>query len=160
VGAIANGGSLMKPYVVSEVRNSKQLPMLQTKPHIRRRVISSETAETLTHILEGVVLNGTGGKAAIPGYRVAGKTGTAQKIDPRTGAYSSSLLVGSFVGFVPADNPVLAMIVVIDEPRGEGWGGVVAAPVFRRVGEQALSYLGIPAEEPPRIAWAYSSIDR
>ena len=158
VGAIANGGLLMKPYVMSEVRNTKNLPVAQTKPQVRRRVISTDTARTLTHIMEGVVTNGTGGKAAIPGYRVAGKTGTAQKIDPRTGAYSSALLVGSFVGFVPAEDPQLAMIVVIDEPHGEGWGGVVAAPVFRRVGEQALNYLGIPAEEPVRIALAGSTL--
>ncbi|WP_447599614.1 peptidoglycan D,D-transpeptidase FtsI family protein [Nitrospira sp. Nam80] len=154
VGAIANGGLLMRPYVMSEVRNTKNLPVAQTKPQVRRRVISTDTARTLTHIMEGVVSSGTGGKAAIPGYQVAGKTGTAQKIDPRTGAYSSTLLVGSFVGFVPAEDPQLAMIVVIDEPHGEGWGGVVAAPVFRRVGEQVLNYLGIPAEEPVRVALA------
>jgi cell division protein FtsI (penicillin-binding protein 3) len=152
VGAIANGGTLMKPYVVSEVRNAKNLPVAQTKPQIRRRVISNETAGTLAGLLEGVVTDGTGGKAAIPGYRVAGKTGTAQKIDPRTGAYSSTQLVGSFVGFMPAEDPQLAMIVVIDEPHGEGWGGLVAAPVFRRVGEQALNYLGIPTEESVKIA--------
>ena len=154
VGAIANGGLLMKPYVMSEIRNTKNLPVAQTKPQVRRRVISTDTARTLTHIMEGVVTSGTGGKAAIPGYQVAGKTGTAQKIDPRTGAYSSTLLVGSFVGFVPAEDPQLAMIVAIDEPHGEGWGGVVAAPVFRRVGEQVLNYLGIPAEEPVRVALA------
>lgn len=158
VGAIANGGLLMKPYVVSEVRNTKNLPVAQTKPQIRRRVISSETAGTLTRLLEGVVTDGTGGKAAIPGYRVAGKTGTAQKIDPRTGSYSSTLLVGSFVGFMPAEDPQLAMIVVIDEPHGEGWGGVVAAPVFRKVGEQVLNYLGIPAEEPVKIALAHPAL--
>ena len=155
VGAIANGGLLMKPYVVSEIRNTKNLPVAQTQPQVRRRVISAETAKTLTYVLEGVVTDGTGGKAAIPGYRVAGKTGTAQKIDPRTGAYSSTALVGSFVGFMPADDPQLAMIVVIDEPQGEGWGGVVAAPVFRKVGEQALNYLGIPAEESIKIALAH-----
>jgi cell division protein FtsI (penicillin-binding protein 3) len=154
VGAIANGGLLMKPYVMSEIRNAKDLPVAQTKPQVRRRVISTDTARTLTHIMEGVVTSGTGGKAAIPGYQVAGKTGTAQKVDPRTGAYSSTLLVGSFVGFVPAEDPQLAMIVAIDEPHGEGWGGVVAAPVFRRVGEQVLNYLGIPAEEPVRVALA------
>lgn len=158
VGAIANGGFLMKPYVVSEVRNTKNLPVAQTKPQARRRVVSAETAGTLTRILEGVVTSGTGGKAAIPGFRVAGKTGTAQKIDPRTGAYSSTSLVGSFVGFVPAEDPELAIIVVIDEPHGEGWGGVVAAPVFRRVGEQALNYLGIPAEEPVKIALAHPAL--
>lgn len=154
IGAIANGGLLMKPYVMSEIRNAQNLPIAQTKPQVRRRVISTDTARTLTHIMEGVVTSGTGGKAAIPGYQVAGKTGTAQKIDPRTGAYSSTLLVGSFVGFVPAEDPQLAMIVAIDEPHGEGWGGVVAAPVFRRVGEQVLNYLGIPAEEPVRVALA------
>jgi cell division protein FtsI (penicillin-binding protein 3) len=158
VGAIANGGLLMKPYVVSEVRNTVNLPVAQSKTQVRRRVISNETAGTLARLLEGVVTDGTGGKAAIPGYRVAGKTGTAQKIDPRTGAYSSTQLVGSFVGFMPAEAPQLAMIVVIDEPQGEGWGGVVAAPVFRRVGEQVLNYLGIPAEEPVKIALVHPAL--
>ena len=158
VGAIANGGVLMKPYVVSEVRNTQNLPIARTLPQVRRRVISAESASVLTEILEGVVTKGTGSKAAIPGYRVAGKTGTAQKVDPRTGTYSSTSLVGSFVGFVPADNPQLAMIVVIDEPQGESWGGVVAAPVFRKVAEQALNYLGIPTEEPTRMALAVPAL--
>jgi cell division protein FtsI (penicillin-binding protein 3) len=85
---------------------------------------------------------------------VAGKTGTAQKVDPRTGRYSATQFVGSFVGFVPADNPRLAMIVVIDEPHGEAWGGTVAAPVFRRVGEQVLNYLGVSSNEPVKLALA------
>ena len=154
VSAIANGGVLMKPYVVSEVRNAKGQLVAQTMPQAKRRVISSDTARTMTTLLEGVVTSGTGGKAAIPGFRVAGKTGTAQKVDPRTGAYSSTLLVGSFLGYVPAEDPRLAMIVVIDEPRGEGWGGVVAAPVFRRVGEQVLNYLGVAVDEPVKLAMA------
>jgi cell division protein FtsI (penicillin-binding protein 3) len=154
VSAIANGGVLMKPYVVAEIRNSKGQLVAQTMPQAKRRVISADTARTLTTLLEGVVTTGTGGKAAIPGFRVAGKTGTAQKVDPRTGAYSSTLLVGSFLGYVPAEDPRLAMIVVIDEPRGEGWGGVVAAPVFRRVGEQVLNYLGVAVDEPVKLAMA------
>ncbi len=154
IAAIANSGVLMKPYVVSEIRDAKGQTLKRILPHVRRRVISPETARTLTTILEGVVTNGTGGKAAIPGFRVAGKTGTAQKIDPRTGAYSSTQFVGSFVGYVPAEDPRLAMIVVIDEPHGEAWGGVVAAPVFRRVGEQALNYLGVSSFEPVKIAMA------
>jgi cell division protein FtsI (penicillin-binding protein 3) len=154
VSAIANGGVLMKPYVVSEVRNAKGQLVAQTAPQAKRRIISADTARTLTTLLEGVVTSGTGGKAAIPGYRVAGKTGTAQKVDPRTGAYSSTLLVGSFLGYVPAEEPRLAMIVVIDEPRGEGWGGVVAAPVFRRVGEHVLNYLGVAVDEPVKLAMA------
>ncbi len=154
VAALANGGVLMKPYVVSEVRDAQGKPLRQILPQVKRRVVSPETARTVTSILEGVVTDGTGAKAAIPGFRVAGKTGTAQKIDPRTGAYSSTLFVGSFVGFVPADNPRLAMIVVIDEPQGESWGGTVAAPVFRRVGEQVLNYLGVSSDEPVKLAMA------
>jgi cell division protein FtsI (penicillin-binding protein 3) len=152
VAALANGGVLMKPYVVSEVRDAQGKTLRQILPQVKRRVVSPETARTVTSILEGVVTDGTGAKAAIPGFRVAGKTGTAQKIDPRTGAYSSTLFVGSFVGFVPADNPRLAMIVVIDEPQGESWGGTVAAPVFRRVGEQVLNYLGVSSDEPVKLA--------
>jgi cell division protein FtsI (penicillin-binding protein 3) len=154
VAALANGGVLMKPYVVSEVRDAQGKSLRQFIPQVKRRVVSPETARTVTSILEGVVTDGTGAKAAIPGFRVAGKTGTAQKIDPRTGAYSSTLFVGSFVGFVPADNPRLAMIVVIDEPQGESWGGTVAAPVFRRVGEQVLNYLGVSSDEPVKLAMA------
>ncbi len=154
VAALANGGVLMKPYVVSEVRDAQGKSLRQFLPQVKRRVVSPETARTVTSILEGVVTDGTGAKAAIPGFRVAGKTGTAQKIDPRTGAYSTTLFVGSFVGFVPADNPRLAMIVVIDEPQGENWGGTVAAPVFRRVGEQVLNYLGVSSDEPVKLAMA------
>lgn len=154
VAAIANDGVLMKPHVVSDVRDQKGQPVKEILPHVRRRVVSPATARTLTTILEGVVTSGTGTKAAIPGFRVAGKTGTAQKVDPRTGAYSSALSIGSFVGFVPADSPRLAMIVVIDEPQGEAWGGVVAAPVFRRVGEQVLTYMGVPRDDQVKIAMA------
>jgi len=152
VSAIANDGVLMKPYVVSEVRDQKGQPVREVIPQVKRRVISPVTARMLTTIMEGVVTNGTGMKAAIPGFRVAGKTGTAQKVDPRTGAYSSALSIGSFVGFVPADAPRLAMIVVIDEPQGEAWGGIVAAPVFRRVGEQVLTYMGVPRDDQVKIA--------
>ena len=123
-------------------------------PQVKRRVVSPTTARVLTNILEGVVTGGTGTKAAIPGFRVAGKTGTAQKVDTRTGAYSSALSIGSFVGFVPAESPRLAMIIVIDEPQGEAWGGVVAAPVFRRVGEQVLTYLGVSRDDQVKIAMA------
>jgi cell division protein FtsI (penicillin-binding protein 3) len=154
VGAIANEGVLMKPYVVSQVRDAQGRVLKQILPQVKRRVISPETARTVSTILEGVVTSGTGGKAAIPGFRVAGKTGTAQKIDPRTGTYSATQFVGSFVGFVPADNPRLAMIVVIDEPHGEAWGGTVAAPVFKRVGEQVLNYLGVSSNEPVKLAMA------
>ncbi|HXH85248.1 MAG TPA: penicillin-binding protein 2 [Nitrospira sp.] len=154
IAAIANNGVLMKPYVVSEVQDQKGQILKEALPHVKRRVISPDTARALTTILEGVVTNGTGMKAAIPGFRVAGKTGTAQKIDSRTGTYSATQFVGSFVGFVPAEAPRLAMIVVIDDPQGEAWGGTVAAPVFRRVGEQVLTYLGVSREDQVKVAMA------
>jgi cell division protein FtsI (penicillin-binding protein 3) len=144
----------MKPFIVSQVRDQKGQPVKEALPQVKRRVVSPATARMLTTIMEGVVTNGTGTKAAIPGFRAAGKTGTAQKVDPRTGAYSSALSIGSFVGFVPADAPRLAMIVVIDEPQGEAWGGIVAAPVFRRVGEQVLTYMGVPRDDQVKIAMA------
>ncbi|HEY7130478.1 MAG TPA: penicillin-binding protein 2 [Nitrospira sp.] len=154
VSAIANDGVLMKPYVVAGVRDQKGQAVKEILPQVRRRTVSPATARMLTGIMEGVVTSGTGTKAAIPGFRVAGKTGTAQKVDPRTGTYSSALSIGSFVGFVPADAPRLAIIVVIDEPQGEAWGGVVAAPVFRRVGEQVLTYMGVPRDDQVKIAMA------
>ena len=154
IATLANGGVMMKPYVVSEVRDQKGLLLMEVLPHAKRRVVLEETAKMVTTMLERVVTHGTGTKAAIPGFRVAGKTGTAQKIDPRTGGYSSTLFVGSFVGYVPAESPRLAMIVVIDEPQGEAWGGTVAAPVFRRVGEQVLNYLGVSREDTVKIALA------
>jgi cell division protein FtsI (penicillin-binding protein 3) len=152
--AVANGGWLMKPYVVSDIRSSQGQVVAQLGPQVRRRPISAETARTLTGIMEGVVTNGTGSRAAVPGFRVAGKTGTAQKIDPQTGAYSSTLFVGSFTGFVPAEDPRLAIVVIVDEPHAEAWGGVVAAPVFRKIAEQALPYLGVSSRAPVRLAMA------
>jgi cell division protein FtsI (penicillin-binding protein 3) len=154
IAALANGGVLMRPYIVSEIRSSEGNLLKRVSPQVRRRVVSLETAHTVTKILEGVVTDGTGSKAAIPGFRVAGKTGTAQKIDPRTGRYSASRFVTSFAGYVPAENPQLAMIVVIDEPQGDAWGGTVAAPVFSHVGEQVLSYLGVGSREPVTLAMA------
>lgn len=150
--AVANGGWLMKPYLVQEVRDAKGQIVLQAEPQVRRRPISAVTASTLTDILVGAVTRGTGSRAAVPGYQVAGKTGTAQKFDPETGTYSSTRSVASFAGYVPATDPRLAMVVVIDEPQGEAWGGVVAAPVFRRVAEQVLPYLGVPPQEPVKLA--------
>lgn len=152
VSAVANGGWLMRPYVVSEVRDARGQLVAQVTPQVRRRPITAETAQTLGTILEGVVTTGTGSKAAVPGYRVAGKTGTAQKIDPDTGAYSPALSVVSFAGYVPAEDPRLTIVAVIDEPQGDAWGGTVAAPVFRRVAEQTLAYLGIATQEPMKLA--------
>ena len=154
VSAVANGGWLMRPYVVSEVRDGHGQLVAHVTPQVRRRPITAETAQTLGMMLEGVVTAGTGSKAAVAGYRVAGKTGTAQKIDPDTGAYSATLSVASFVGYVPADDPRLTIVAIIDEPHGEAWGGTVAAPMFKRVAEQALTYLGVSSQEPMKVALA------
>ena len=145
VSAIANGGWLMRPYVVSEVKSSTGETIARMSPTVRRRPISSETARIMTEILCGVVMQGgTGTLAAIPGYDVAGKTGTAQKVDPSTGKYSRTRTVSSFVGFLPADDPQLTILVVVDEPKTDQWGGTVAAPVFQRIAMRAIRHLGIP----------------
>ncbi|GKS57157.1 penicillin-binding protein [Nitrospira sp.] len=154
ISAIANGGSLMKPYVVSEVHDSKGRVLAQMGPQLRRQVVSQATAQAMTTILEGVVTDGTGTKAAVPGIRVAGKTGTAQKVDPRTGAYSSTMVVGSFVGFAPAEDPRVTIVVVVDEPQVDAWGGAVAAPAFRRIAEQVLPHLGVTSSPIVKIAMA------
>jgi len=144
VSAIANKGWLMKPYVVDNFRNPNGQVVWERTPEIRRRPIMEQTASTLTELLVEVVEKGTGTRAGVSGYRVAGKTGTAQKVDRSTGRYSSTQLIGSFVGFVPANDPQVSILVLIDEPQGPAWGGVVAAPVFREVASQVLQYLKVP----------------
>lgn len=141
-GAIANDGVRNAPHLVREVRNAEGAVVYRAQPE-QRRVISAETATALRGMLEGVTLAGTAKKAQLDGYSAAGKTGTAQKIDPRTKAYSSTKFVGSFVGFAPVSNPQVVIIVVIDEPSGAYHGGDVAAPVFREVAEQILPGLNV-----------------
>lgn len=147
--AIANGGYLVKPHIVSRILSPKGEILFSMKNEGEfRRIISERTAMILRDIFKSVTEEGgTGKSASVFGNTVAGKTGTAQMIDPKTKRYSKERYVSSFVGFVPADEPRLAMIVVIYEPKGQIYGGVVAAPVFKKVAEQALSYLGVPIEE-------------
>lgn len=145
--AIANGGFLVTPHVVSKVINPDGHILWSFKPDYKR-VISQRTAETFKEILKTVTEEGgTAKAAAVSGNFVAGKTGTAQMIDPVTKSYSKEKFVSSFVGYVPADNPRIAMIVVIYEPKGQVYGGVVAAPVFKRIAENALSYMNVPRED-------------
>ncbi len=146
VSAIANGGSLMTPFIVEHVHTTQGDNVWSRAPETRRRPIRYKTAQTLTSILENVVEQGTGRAAAILGYRVAGKTGTAQKVDPKTKTYSSTKFIGSFVGFAPVEDPRFVMLVVIDEPQVPAWGAAVAAPVFREVGAQVLRHLRIPPQ--------------
>ncbi len=144
MSAVANGGKLMKPHLVKEMRNSKGQVVKRFKPQVLRQVISPETAREVRSYLEKVVSNGTGRNAYIPGYSVGGKTGTAQKPDPR-GGYSATDHIASFLGFAPVDSPRLVALVVVDSPKGYPYyGGTVAAPVFREVVRDSLRYLGVP----------------
>ena len=143
---LANGGVLMEPMIANRIIDSKGKVVTEFHPCPVRRVISSKTAQTLTDILCGIVENGTGKEAEIVGYKVAGKTGTAQKFDPATGKYSKTGYIASFVGYLPADRPRITILVLLDEPQGFYWGGSVAAPVFARVGLRIMHHLGVPPE--------------
>jgi len=150
VSAIANGGMLYKPHIVAEVRHGNAVLLREgllaaSEP---RRVIQPETAATLRRLMEGVVLNGTGTRARLDGWTSAGKTGSAQKIDPNTGRYSPTQLIASFTGFAPINNPAIAILVSLDSPVGPHEGGQVAAPVFKRVAEQVLPYLDVSPDVP------------
>jgi cell division protein FtsI/penicillin-binding protein 2 len=139
---IANGGSWVKPHVVREMRSPDGSIMFQAKLE-SRPALKPQTVEKLRGMMEGVTLHGTARKAQIEGYTAAGKTGTAQKIDPKTHAYSATKYIGSFVGFAPVNNPAVVIIVVIDEPQGAYHGGDVAAPVFKEIAEQILPELSV-----------------
>jgi cell division protein FtsI (penicillin-binding protein 3) len=142
--SIANGGRLMQPQIVRAMLDGQGREVRGFEPKAVRQVISPETARELTTILTAVVREGTGHNAAIPGYEVAGKTGTAQKMDPATRRYSHAPGVLSFVGFAPVDDPRLAMIVLLDEPKNEKWGSEAAAPIFAAIGLQALRHMNVP----------------
>jgi len=147
-GCIANGGEWVKPYLVSSARSASG-EVVESHQAETRRVIGTRTADTLKEMLEGVVIHGTGKLAKMKAYSAAGKTGTAHKVDARTGRYAPDRYVASFAGFAPADNPQVACIVSIDEPRGKYYGGDVAAPVFAEVSLEVLRALGVePADEP------------
>ena len=149
--AIANGGFLVRPHVVSEVISPDGQALVSFGNREKKRVLSARTAELFKDILKSVVEEGgTGESASVNGNEVAGKTGTAQMINPLTKRYSKEKYVSSFVGFVPAEDPKLAIIVVVYEPKGQIYGGVVAAPVFRDIADKALSYLDVPREDIPQ----------
>lgn len=149
--AIANDGVLMRPTVIRRIVDDKGSPIEEGKPEKVRRVVSSQTAAMMTEALKGVVTReGTAYRARIPGYTVAGKTGTAQKAIPGEG-YARGKYISSFVGFVPASDPQLCIAVIVDEPRGAYYGGVVAAPVFARVAEQTLKILDIPPDNVIKV---------
>jgi cell division protein FtsI (penicillin-binding protein 3) len=134
---VANDGMWIAPHIIQ-----RDAPV--TARQSSRRVISTQTAARMQRLMETVVATGTGTKAQPKGYSAAGKTGTAQKVDPLTHTYAAHDFIASFVGFTPVESPQLAMIVVLDSPRGEYHGGTVAAPVFRKIAEQVLAYRNVP----------------
>jgi cell division protein FtsI (penicillin-binding protein 3) len=155
---VANGGSLVEPHILRAVTRDGRRETIQ--PKVLRRVISPETAMTMTALMEGVAERGTAKGAALTRYQVAGKTGTAAKVI--NGRYSETDFNVSFVGFVPSRQPALTILVVIDTPRkAQAYGGTVAAPIFKRIAEAALQQLGVPPSinpVPPIIAATHQII--
>ncbi|MBF0491917.1 MAG: penicillin-binding protein [Deltaproteobacteria bacterium] len=142
--AIANGGNLMKPYIVKKIVDSKGVVLKQTEPQVLRRVMKEENAKILRELLKLVVgPGGTGTAAQVEEYGTAGKTGTAQKVSEGKKGYAEGKYIGSFAGIAPADDPKIAVLVSINEPKGQHFGGVIAAPVFRDIVRQTLPYLGV-----------------
>jgi cell division protein FtsI (penicillin-binding protein 3) len=145
IAAIANGGMLIRPRMTRAILKNGTIEK-KFEPEVIETVLSEETSRQMINILKSVVkTGGTGARAAIPGFEVAGKTGTAQKIDPATQSYSKTKYLASFIGFVPADAPRLVILVMIDEPQKSYWGGEVAAPVFQKIARKTLRYLHIPS---------------
>ena len=151
ISAVANGGNLMKPYIVDRILDDTGQEIQKFEPQILHRVISQDTAQQMTRMMEMVTSSGgTGANAAVDGFKVAGKTGTAQKVDSVTHRYGAKR-TASFVGFIPADKPRLTILVVVDEPRTSQYGGVVAAPAFRAIAQNSLAYLHVvPSGESNR----------
>ncbi|HUV05205.1 MAG TPA: penicillin-binding transpeptidase domain-containing protein [Armatimonadota bacterium] len=146
--AVANGGVLMRPYVVKEMRFPDGRPEKVFGPHTVRRVVSEETAGLVSEMLCAVVSGGTGKTARVDGYRVAGKTGSAQKASTTGRGYASGKFVASFVGFLPISDPRVVIFVLVDEPKGIHWGATVAAPVFQSVARKAMWHMKVPPDDP------------
>lgn len=145
--ALANGGKLLRPFIVARVIDNQGGVVFENQPEVRRQVVSARVAARVLRVLERVVEEGgTGTLARIPGYSVAGKTGTAQKIDPVRGGYSREHYIASFAGVVPARDPRVAIYVSVNEPKGEIYGGTVAAPVFAAIAAKAMERLHVPPD--------------
>jgi cell division protein FtsI (penicillin-binding protein 3) len=143
LSAIANGGYLMKPYVIEKIVGPDGNVIEQNSPEVVTRAISYDTSYQMKQIMQGVVENGTGKKAQIPGFSVAGKTGTAQIPNPKSGGYYSDRYIASFIGFAPVEDPAIVMVVVVEAPRKKTHGGSVAAPIFKQIAEKVLFHMGL-----------------
>jgi len=152
--AIVNGGELYRPYLVKKITNPVNSVSDEQRPQLVRRVIARDIAHHLKKMMVTVTdPDGTGSRARVAGFDVGGKTGTAQKVDPVTRTYSVDKRVSSFIGFAPADEPKMVILVVLDEPKvKKTYGGLLAAPVFSRIAEQALRYLHVPVTHKKSVA--------
>ena len=146
---VANGGVLMRPYVVKEIRSPDGKLEKGFGPRAARRVVSEETARLVSEMLHGAVTGGTGKTARVDGYKVAGKTGSAQKASTTGRGYAPGKFVASFVGFLPITNPRVVILVAVDEPKGTHFGATVAAPVFQSVARKAMWHMRVPPDELP-----------
>lgn len=143
INAVANGGFRVRPFLVDRIIDEKGELVTINRPELVR-IMSPKTAEAVSSAFEGVVLRGTGRRAALEGYRAAGKTGTAQKMDPETLRYSRDKYVSSFIGFAPLPHPRITVLVQIDEPKGSHYGGDVSAPYFQKIAQETLLHLRVP----------------
>ena len=151
VAAMVNGGYLMEPYVVKEIRDVDENILKKKEPKLLRQVISAQTSQKLKYIMEQVVMEGSGKNAAITGHRIGGKTGTAQKVGA-DGRYLAGEFILSFIGFFPLDDPRVLIYVAVDAPkRGSQWGSQISAPIFKRMARDIIKYLGIPPEAEENI---------
>jgi cell division protein FtsI (penicillin-binding protein 3) len=148
ISAIANGGTLNRSHVVQEIRGSSGADLPLPKRPEPTEVTDPKTAATIREMMENVIQDGTGKPARLNGYTAAGKSGTAQKIDPLTGRYSPTQYIASFVGFAPVNEPAVTILVVLDSPVGQHLGGNLGGPVFKRIAEQVLAYLDVPHDVP------------
>jgi cell division protein FtsI (penicillin-binding protein 3) len=152
--AIANGGKLMRPLLVERIYDAQGKVVKVFEPEVKRQVISPVTAALLRKILRKVVIKGTGQKADIAGYEVAGKTGTSQKVNPKTGKYYQDKYIASFAGFFPASHPRVVIVVVIDEPHPLYYGGIVAAPVFKEIAQHIIWQWHLAPSTSPKLKMA------
>jgi cell division protein FtsI (penicillin-binding protein 3) len=161
LGAIANDGLLMRPLLIKEVLDGQGRVVKRNKPMVVRRVISANTARKMKAVLAEVLEpDGTGSRAALTQYQAAGKTGTAQKSNHQSSGYADDRYTASFVGFAPVADPKILVVVVVNEPQKGFYGGVVAAPTFRRIAEQALHALQVPPERGKAKSESVAAIDR
>jgi len=143
LSAIANGGYLMKPYIIEKIVDPEGHVLTENKPEVVTRVISYDTSDQMKRIMQSVVEDGTGKKAQIPGFSVAGKTGTAQIPNPQSGGYYSDRYIASFIGFTPVEDPEIVMAVVVEAPRKKTHGGSVAGPIFKQIAEKVLFHMQV-----------------